>query len=366
MSKDARLRYRSAQFWPLSDEESQALGVLAIVDATDISPSAPKPPGASPDALHLAIKQFLAEQKTHYGLQQLVGYSPVIQQVRAQVCAAAAAGASAAIVGPAGTGRQHVAKAIHYRAAPPTAPSLALLDGAVADASQIDAAVAALGASASDGAGSLLVTEADALSAAAQRHLAGILATASRPPWRVLSTTGESLTSLAAQGQFDQHLAFALSTIEIHLPPLGQRMEDLPILVQTLIERQNQGRERQLAGISSAALDLLAGYHWPGNLDELTELLEAAGESCDGDQIQREHLPSRLRHAISAAAHRPLDEDPIILEDVLARIESELITRAMDRSGGNKAKAARLLGMKRPRLYRRMLQLGLIEEGESP
>ena len=153
-----------------------------------------------------------------------------------------------------------------------------------------------------------------------------------------------------------------LSTIVIELPSLAQRRDDLPLLAQLFLEDVNASGTRQIGGFTPAALDALDAYPWPGNLDELAAVVTEAHQRARGAEIDVGDLPEKLHWAAQAAAHPRANEETIVLEEYLARVERELIRRALARCRGNKAKAARLLGMTRPRLYRRMVQLGLEEK----
>ena len=106
-------------------------------------------------------------------------------------------------------------------------------------------------------------------------------------------------------------------------------------------------------------------YSWPGNVAELAEVIAESHARASARLIAAGDLPERLRLAADAAARPRRKEEPIQLDEFVARIERELIRRALTRTKGNKTKAARLLGLNRPRLYRRMVQLGLAEEGDD-
>ena len=138
----------------------------------------------------------------------------------------------------------------------------------------------------------------------------------------------------------------------------------MPQLAQLFLEEANTGRLKQLGGFTSDALDALASYGWPGNVDELAAVVRAAHEQAAGGEVTTSHLPRRLQLAAHAVEHGPRS-DAIDLEALLARIERELIERALKRSKGNKSKAAKLLGLTRPRLYRRLVQLGLEEPSDK-
>jgi DNA-binding NtrC family response regulator len=161
-------------------------------------------------------------------------------------------------------------------------------------------------------------------------------------------------------------LACALATLVIELPPLVARMADLPLLVQALVEECNALGAKQISGMASAALEQLSWHEWSGNLHELREVVRAAHETASGQHIEPGDLSPRLAYMReSATSPRPKPEVPIVLEDFLREIQTELITRALDRTGGNRTRAALLLGMSRVKFYRRLEQLGLVENKEE-
>jgi DNA-binding NtrC family response regulator len=207
----------------------------------------------------------------------------------------------------------------------------------------------------------LLLIDVDSLSAEMQAEIAPFIVHRAAG-LRLVYTSRQPLAELARLGRFRQDLAAALSTLAIELPPLSQRRADMPLLVQLLVEDINARSQKQLAGLTPEALNALDLYAWPGNIDELNHVLVEAHKRAEGREIGLHDLPDRIHYATQAAAHPRRREETIMLDQFLAQIERELIHRALARSKGNKAKAARLLGLTRPRLYRRMVQLGLVKE----
>jgi DNA-binding NtrC family response regulator len=202
-----------------------------------------------------------------------------------------------------------------------------------------------------------LLTEVDQLSSASQAELARVLGGKSASV-RILATARRGLIEMAERGEFRPDLAMLLSPLVISLLPLSQRRSDVPLLLQFFVEHINAQGERQRTGFTSEAIDLLESYSWPGNVDELIQLVRESHERSENPSIGTADLPRRIHMAGSAVAHPRRKDEPVPLEKFLAEIEQELIRRAMKRAKGNKAKAARLLGMTRPRLYRRLVQLG--------
>ena len=377
---------RRARFLPIAAVGEDALGILAILDATDRAPDSAaeqpfEPAGTDPVALHEALRRFRQESAARFRADRLIGQGPVMRLVRRQVELAAASRSSVLLVGPPGSGRRHLAAAIHYggkgarnlfwqesgRSAEQMVPDtfsteLTPLDCALLGGDLLEAAGAAIARAASRdeeaSSRTLLLHRIDELPAEIQTQLADFL---TRQPVeaRLMATAAEPLLDLARRGAFHAGLAALLSTITIELPPLARRRDDLPLLAQLFLEERNAAGSRQIGGFSQAALDRLDAYGWPGNLDELSEVVAEAHQRATGLQIDVRDLPERLHLAAQAAAQPRRTEENIVLDEYLGRVERELIRRALARAKGNKAKAARLLGVTRPRLYRRMVQLGL-------
>jgi DNA-binding NtrC family response regulator len=181
-------------------------------------------------------------------------------------------------------------------------------------------------------------------------------------PIRLIVTAGESLVAAAEEGRFRGDLAGWLSTLVIELPPLAKRPDDVPPLAQFFVEETNAAGARQLGGFTNDALSRLTAYHWPGNVAELAEVTAESCAKAEGPLVAVADLPKKLHWAADAARYAPRAEKPIVLDDYLAEVEKNLLRETMARARGNKTKAAALLGLTRPRLYRRLVQLGL-EEG---
>lgn len=151
----------------------------------------------------------------------------------------------------------------------------------------------------------------------------------------------------------------------IELPPLAERREDIPLLAQSFLEDLNARGGKQLRGFAADAMDRLSLYDWPGQIDELSALIREAFMQAEGFEIKSQDLPKKLHLAAEAARYPRPAPETIDLEKFLTQVETELIQRALQQAKGNKSQAARLLGITRPRLYRRMVQLGLAAAGEE-
>jgi transcriptional regulator with GAF, ATPase, and Fis domain len=214
--------------------------------------------------------------------------------------------------------------------------------------------------------GTLFLDEIGDLSADAQAKLLRTLETgdlqrlgaetAQRVDVRIVSATNRQLEDAVEEGDFREDLFFRLNVFPIRLPPLRERLDDLPLLVAHLAERL---RPRQTPSFTSGALEALAGYAWPGNVRELANLVERLIILC-GHTVEAEAVRQVLRGgpppaAANAALGRPLSE---ALDDY----ERGLIAAALSQAHGSVAEAARLLKTDRANLYRRMRRLGLDRE----
>jgi len=363
-----QVSYRQARFLPVGARPDDTFAVIAILETEDLpQPATDTTQSREPSAteLHERIERFRREAAGRYRADWLLGKCPAIRRVRRQVELAAASRASVLLVGPSGSGRRHTAGAIHYRGTPDSAGTLVPLACSVLDGDLIRSTVTALVSGdvfADESAhGTLLLNDVDELSDEVQAELAAEFV--DRPlAMRLIATAKQPLVALARKERYREDLAAALSTITVELPPLIQRREDIPLLSQLFLEEANARGARQISCFTPEALDALHGHGWPGNIAELAQVVAQAHGQTAGPRIGVDDLPEQIHFAAHAAARPPREEETIVLDEFLGRVERELIRRALGRSKGNKAKAARLLGMTRPRLYRRMQQLGLLEE----
>lgn len=356
LNRRGRLRYRRASFHPLPTSTAAPVSdggcpVLCVVGDHDLSAAdlAKQSPVADNDELHRALAELRRQTRGHLP-GALVGASPLAQQLRRQAEAAAAAGCNVLVVGPTGSGRQQVARSIHARTVSVPPRTLCPIDCvALGDNNTLATLDRALEFEPTT---TVMLLSADKLATSTQRELSKRLATGSPPP-RLLMTCESSPT---------EPLGSLAGVIILTLPPLAQRLNDLPQLLQWRLEQLNRGSAKQLAGVTADACELLALYSWPGELAQLGEVLGQAFAQCDGVAIEPRHLPPLLRHSAHAAEHTSPPAPTIQLDEFLLEIERELVERALHTAEGNKAEAARLLGVTRPRLYRALERFNLASE----
>jgi DNA-binding NtrC family response regulator len=165
---------------------------------------------------------------------------------------------------------------------------------------------------------------------------------------RILSATNADLAAEVAAGRFRQDLLFRLNTIEIRLPPLRDRREDIPALAQHFLSRHAVRYRKPVSGFEPAALQALIAHPWPGNVRELDHAVERAVLMAGAPQVRAPDLGLR----------RPAESSAALEEMSLEDVEGLLVQKAMARFGGNVSQAARALGLSRSALYRRLEKYG--------
>jgi DNA-binding NtrC family response regulator len=166
---------------------------------------------------------------------------------------------------------------------------------------------------------------------------------------RIISATNADVNTEVASGHFREDLLFRLNTIEIHLPPLRERKEDIPLLAMHFLRQAAQRYRKRLEGFEPVALQMLLDHPWPGNVRELDHGVERAVLLAQGTQV-----------AASDLGLRPVRDASIRLEEMgLEEVERALIQKALARYGGNVSHASKALGLSRSALYRRLQKYGL-------
>ena len=167
---------------------------------------------------------------------------------------------------------------------------------------------------------------------------------------RIVTATNKVLPELISRGLFREDLFFRINVIPVHLPPLRERKEDIPLLADHFIHRLRVKRDKDIKGLSPETLRLFMDYPWPGNVRELKSSLEYAFVLADGGHIEPRHLPGALT-AGTATVQAP--------EAVAPAGQKELLLDALRRAGGNKSEAARILGVNRLTVLNRMRKYGI-------
>ena len=189
---------------------------------------------------------------------------------------------------------------------------------------------------------------------------------------RLIAATNRDLKALIADGRFREDLFYRLAVVPVSLPPLRDRREDIPLLVHHFIGKYNQRLGKRVDRVDDEAMQMLLGYSWPGNIRELENLMERSVLFADGSIILGSSLPDALRErsavaAVPIAAVGPLGAIAApsgasmkeIVRQAQAELEKELISRALEETGGNVTRAAKRLQISRKSLQVKMKELGL-------
>ncbi len=171
---------------------------------------------------------------------------------------------------------------------------------------------------------------------------------------RLVVATNVQLAEEVKAKRFREDLYYRLNVIELHLPPLRDRKEDLPILVQGLLQKSATAQQKHIESVEESAMARLMDYQWPGNVRELENILERAATLTQGKKICLDDLPSTIRNLqgdgqlIGDAAERLLP---------LEQLEKSYIRRVLEKMGGNKYQTAHVLGIDRKTLYRKLAEM---------
>ena len=315
---------------------------------------------------------------------ELIGSGPAMQQIAALISRVGPTEARVLITGESGTGKELVAAAIHAASARRGRPFVTVNCAAIPRdlvesemfgherGSFTGATERRLGRFELAHSGTLFLDEVGDLSQEAQAKLLRTLETGelqrigaetmTRIDARVVAATNRQLTEAVSSGAFREDLFFRLNVFPIHLPPLRERLEDLPALVAHLAERV---RPRHAVRFTDAALDALASYSWPGNVRELANLVERLS-ILSGPVVDAPAVRQVIRGTPGATAATPLMAllgRP--LSQALDEFERGLILAALTQAQHNMAEAARVLQTDRANLYRRMRRLGLEKSADS-
>ncbi len=171
---------------------------------------------------------------------------------------------------------------------------------------------------------------------------------------RVIAATNRDLKQAMETGDFRKDLYYRLRVIPITLPPLRDRPEDLPLLIQSFVDRYNVELGKNIQGLTSDAMQILLNYHYPGNIRELQNIVEHSALLCNESRIDVRHLPGDM---LPGQAQSSFFDAALLEGEPLKFVEQELIRRAMELFGGNVSEVARRLSMGRSTLWRRLKEM---------
>lgn len=338
---------------PLIDPQENFLGVVMVI--RDIT----------------LLRDVERELRERHQFQNLIGRNKTMQNIYSLLEDLANLDTTVLVTGESGTGKELVARALHYSGNRAFKPFTTVNCSALAESlleSELFGHVkgAFTGAikdkqgrfAAADG-GTLLLDEIGDISPMIQLKLLRVLqekefervgeSTPQKVDVRVIACTNKDLKEKVKKGEFRQDLYYRLKVVEVALPPLRDRLEDLPLLVDHFRQTFNDRFHKRIEGISSEVLSRFMDYSWPGNVRELEHVMEHAFVLCHGETITLNYLPADIRnYELNEGVGRRKGRAGS------AEREMEEIRNALIKTGWNKSKAARLLGIGRRTIYRKI------------
>lgn len=315
------------------------------------------------------------EVESRYDFHQLIGKSPSMQKIYDLIERISDSLSNVLITGESGTGKELVAKAIHYNGVRKEGPFVAINCAAIPETlleSELfgykkgaftDAKSDKKGLIFEANEGTLFLDEITEMPLTLQAKLLRVIEEREVRPLgdtnsypidvRIISTSNRDIASLIQQGRFREDLYYRLKVIDIEMPPLRERKEDIPILVQHFIHKFSKELKKAVSSVPEDALKILLNYSWPGNIRELENIIQRAITLSQHEVILPEDLPASIIQKIDEKLFEKALEEKFTLD----QLEKEYIKRVLIETGGNKSKAAERLGLDRKTLYRKLEEL---------
>lgn len=289
------------------------------------------------------------------------------------------------ILGESGTGKELIARALHFNSRRRNAPFVAVNCGAIPEnlleselfghvkGAFTDASSEKAGLFEQADGGTLLLDEIGEMPLNLQVKLLRVLqeeeirrvggSVSKKVDVRVISATSKDLEQEVAQSRFREDLYFRLNVLSIPLPPLRERMEDMPLLIEHFLDKYGADLMKQGVRCSPAALNVLMQYPWPGNVRELENFIQRGLLFCEGETLDVECLPDRVRRRDQGGMDGGMTllqaNDSLSLKKVSEQLEREMIRKALERTSGNRTHAARLLEISHRSLLYKIKEYGI-------
>jgi PAS domain S-box-containing protein len=330
------------------------------------------------------VEALRRELEGKFRVGELVSRCFLMHRVFEALPAIAASPSTVLILGDTGTGKELVARTLHSLSPRSEGPFVAVSCGALPD-TLLESELFGYKAGAFTGAvrdkpgrfalakgGTLFLDEIGEVSAALQVRLLRVLQERTYEPLgatrtettdaRIIVATNRDLARLTRDGLFREDLYYRINVVRVQLPPLRNRKEDIPLLVDQFIGRFNHLQRKSIEGITAEALSLLMAHNWPGNVRELENVVERAFIMCSEGLIGMEHLPEELTE------HGASGRGTADLRSARDLLDAQAIRLALERNGYNRLATAKALGIHKTTLYRRMKRLGIVppeQDGRS-
>lgn len=367
---------------PLRDTGGKVVGAVGFIlydDPRQLAPVVSRYQRLRAD-LAEAERKLADARRTKYTFSSFIGAGAACSSLKQAARRAARTSSSVLILGETGTGKELLAQAIHA-ASPRANGSFVAVNIAAVPETLLEAEFFGVAPGAYTGAdkrgrdgkfkladgGTLFLDEIGDMSLALQAKLLRVLQEREFEPVgsnrlqavdvRIIAATSRDLEKMVADGQFRADLYYRLNVITLKTPPLRERPEDMALLADYLIEQISRLQGIPLHGISTSALNRLLQHDWPGNVRELANVLERALLMSDGDILESDNLDQVMPKVKASLV--PSMANALSIAEVVAQAERQAILSALRICLGNKAQAARLLGISRAALYEKIAVLGV-------
>ena len=326
------------------------------------------------------LKERIQKIAGDYNFGKMVAKSKAMQSVFQLASKVAQYKTTVLIVGDSGTGKELIARGIHYGGMRAAGPLIPVNCGGIPE-SLLESELFGYKKGAFTGAdrnknglfqeaegGTIFLDEIGELPLSLQVKLLRVLQENEVRPVgdskslqidvRVIAATSKNLEEEVKKGSFREDLYYRLNVMTVKIPPLCERTEDIPILCKHFIGRFNEILDKDISGLAPDAMARLLEYHWPGNVRQLENVIERAMVIADDSLLLPEHFTAEL---IQKDRHTPQDTliEGLSLKDAQKVVEKKLITRALDETGGNRTRAARLLEISHPSLLTKIKAYGI-------
>lgn len=324
----------------------------------------------------------LKEQLGTFDSNGIIGSSPAMRKLLEMLAMVAPSGATVLIIGESGTGKELIARAIHVNSPRVHNPFVAVNCAALSE-NLLESELFGHEKGAFTGAdkrregrfahadtGSLFLDEIGEVSAAMQMKLLRVIQEREfqrvggdqnvRVDVRLVAATNKDLNAEVEAGRFRQDLYFRLNVVTLEVPPLRDRVEDIPLLATAFLERYSKKNNKRIKGFTPKAMDCLLKYSWPGNVRELENVIERAVVLLLGEYVSERELPAALvENCIKSDDAAALSSGDDFAGMSLDEVEKRAILATLETCGGNKSEAARRLGVTRKTLHSKLARYGL-------
>ncbi len=343
------------------------------------------------DGFQRELRRLKAELRDEKGLDALVGESAPMQELARQVRRIAVVKTTVLVTGESGTGKELVARALHELSPRAREPFVAVNCGAIPEplieselfghvkGAFTDASKSRKGLFAEADGGTIFLDEVGELPQAMQVKLLRVLqeeeirpvgeARSQKVDVRVIAATHQDMAEMVKQGRFREDLFYRLNVVGLKLPSLRERPDDVPRLAEHFVAKFNARlrRDPPVRRITDEAMAVMRTYAWPGNVRELENTIERALVLAEGDELGADALPEKLRggapapagQGVRPAAASVVPDDELSIKKATRMIEEHLIVRALERTGGNRTRAAQLLEISHRALLYKIKEYGI-------